>query len=722
MKRISARHAVFTVLLALLVSAPMPLLAQQLDYPKTQKIDHVDDYHGTEVADPYRWLEAVDSDETKAWVTAQNEVTFAYLDAIPEREWIRERLTTLWDYERYTTPYKEGGKYFFSKNDGLQNQSVIYMQESLDAEPRVVLDPNKFSEDGTVSLGGLSFTNDAKLMAYAKAASGSDWREYFVRDVETGKDLDDHLKWIKFSGASWTHDNAGFFYGRYPEPKAGDEFEDTNRNRKIYYHRIGTPQSEDQLIYERPDQPEWGISAFVTEDGRYLMFTMSHGTDDRNRFYYVDLGDPKDPNLDGEVVKLIDEFEASYNFAGNDRPVFYFRTNLDAPRNKLIAIDTRNPARDDWETLIDEQNDVLQGLNIVNNQFVVSYMHDAHTQVLIYDMDGTFDKEVELPTIGSAGGFSGEREDSEAFYSFTSFLYPTTIFRYDFKTGHSTVFKAPDVAFDPSLYETKQVFYESRDGTKIPMFIVHKKGLEMDGSNPTYLYAYGGFNISLRPGFSTSRLVWLEMGGVYAQPSLRGGGEYGEDWHRAGMLESKQNVFDDFIAAAEYLIDEGYTSTPKLSVAGGSNGGLLVGAVLTQRPDLFGATLPAVGVMDMLRFHKFTIGWAWVSDYGSSEDPEMFRHLYAYSPYHNLHPAKYPATMVTTADHDDRVVPGHSFKFAARLQEMQMGGTPVLIRIQTKAGHGSGKPAHMQIQEWADRWAFLVKSLGMSVPQEVTFD
>jgi prolyl oligopeptidase len=471
-----------------------------------------------------------------------------------------------------------------------------------------------------------------------------------------------------------------------------------------------------------PDQPDWNTNASITEDGRYLILAMAFGTDDRNRFFYVDLEDPESPNVDGEVVRLIDVFDATYDFVGNDGPVFYFRTNLEAPRYRLIAIDTRKPARDNWETLVPEKDDVLQGIGIVNNQFVTSYIHDAHTQVFIYDLDGTLDKEVELPTIGTIGGFSGDREDSEAFYAFTSFLYPTTIFRYDFKSGKSTVFKAPKVDFDPDLYETKQVFYESRDGTRIPMFVVHKKGMELDGSNPTYLTAYGGFNISLPPYFDTSRLVWLEMGGVYAQPSLRGGGEYGEDWHRAGMLENKQNVFDDFIAAAEYLIDEGYTSTPKLSIAGGSNGGLLVGAVMTQRPELFGATLPAVGVMDMLRFHKFTVGWAWVSDYGSSEDPNMFPHLYAYSPYHNLHPAKYPPTMVTTADHDDRVVPGHSFKFAARLQEMQMGDAPVLIRIQTKAGHGSGKPTHMIIQEQADRWAFLVKSMRMSLPQEVTFD
>ncbi|MGD8697937.1 MAG: prolyl oligopeptidase family serine peptidase [Gemmatimonadales bacterium] len=717
---ISRLLASLCLAVAFLTSTTASAQAQRLEYPNSERVDVVDNYHGTAVVDPYRWLEDVDSDRTRAWVEAQNGVTFSYLNAIPERERIKERLTQLWNYERYGTPFKRGGKYFFFKNDGLQNQSVLYMQESLSSEPRVVLDPNEFSADGTVALGGWSLTEDARLLAYSQSVSGSDWREFFVRDVATGRDLDDHLKWIKFSGASWTRDNAGFFYGRYPEPKEGDEYEDANRNRKIYYHRLGTPQSQDVLIYERPDQPEWMIGAFVTEDGRYVILSLSFGTDDRNRVYFIDLEDAGNPKLDGEVVELIDEFEASYDFVGNDGPVFYFRTNLEAPRYRLIAIDTRDPERDDWTELIPEKGDVLQGVAIANRQFVASYLHDAHTQILIHDMDGRFNSGVELPAIGSAGGFNGERDDSEAFYSFTSFTYPTTIFRYDFETGASTVLRAPDIDFDPSLYETRQVWYESRDGTKVPMFVVHKRGIELNGSNPTYLTAYGGFNISLTPRFDTSRLVWLEMGGVYAQPSLRGGGEYGEDWHRGGMLENKQNVFDDFIAAAEYLIDEGYTSTPKLAVAGGSNGGLLVGAVMTQRPELFGATLPAVGVMDMLRFHKFTIGWAWVSDYGSSEDPEMFRHLYAYSPYHNLHPDFYPPTMVTTADHDDRVVPGHSFKFAARLQEMQMGDAPVLIRIQTKAGHGGGKPTSMIIEEQADRWAFLVKNLGATWPQQVT--
>jgi prolyl oligopeptidase len=707
------------VLSATLVLWPTHVQAQ-IEYPESRQIDHVDNYHGTVVADPYRWLEDVDSDQTRAWVEAQNQVTFAYLESIAERERIRQRLTELWDYERYGTPWKEGDSYLYWKNDGLQNQSVLYIQSSLDGEPRALLDPNALSEDGTVSASASGFTEDGKYMVYSVSASGSDWREFFVRDVEAGTDLDDHLRWIKFSGASWTHDGAGFFYSRYPEPAEDDAYEEANRNQKLYYHRLGTEQSEDQLIYERPDQPEWGFGAFVTDDGRYAIMNVWYGTDERNRVYYIDLGDPASPDLAGEVVELLDDFDASYGFVGNDGPIFYFRTDLDAPKYRLIAIDTRRPARQHWQELIPENDDVLQSVGIVNNQFVARYMHDARTKVEIYDIDGTLDQEVELPTIGSAGWFSGEREDTEAFYSFTSFLYPTTIFRYDFETGESTVFRAPVVDFDPSGYETQQVFYTSRDGTQVPMFLTHKKGIALDGTNPTYLYGYGGFNISRTPGFSIPMLVWLELGGIYASANLRGGGEYGEGWHQAGMLKNKQNVFDDFIAAAEYLIDEGFTSPEKLAIAGASNGGLLVGAVMTQRPELFGAALPAVGVMDMLRFHKFTIGWAWVSDYGSAEDPEMFPYLYAYSPYHNLHPAFYPPTMVTTADHDDRVVPGHSFKFAARLQEMQMGAAPVLIRIQTKAGHGGGKPTTMQIEEWTDRWGFLVRSLGVRIGPEAT--
>ena len=685
-----------------------------LAYPTSQKVDQVDDYHGTKVEDPYRWLEDPDSDETKAWVEAQNQVTFEYLNEITVREKIKQRLTQLWDYEKFSIPFKEGDRalrYFYFKNDGLQNQSVLYTLISLDAEPKVLLDPNKLSEDGTVALSGVSISEDAKLMAYGLSTSGSDWQEWKVRDIETGEDISDHLKWIKFSGASWTKDNQGFFYSRYDEPNEVTKLEDVNYYQKLYYHQLGKPQSEDILIYHRPDQKEWGFSGGVTEDGRYLIISVWLGTDPKNLIFYKDLANPN-----AEVVELINEFEANYSFIDNDGDVFWFRTDLDAPRGRVIAIDTKNPARSQWQEIIPQTDEVLESVGLLNNQFVVDYLKDAHTQVKIFDLNGAFVREVELPGIGSAGGFSGKRYDTETFYSFTSFTTPATIYQYDMVSGESTIFRQPKVDLNPADYETNQVFYSSKDGTQVPMFITHKKGLQLDGNNPTYLYGYGGFNVSLTPSFSVGSLIWLEMGGVYAIPNLRGGGEYGEEWHQAGTKLNKQNVFDDFITAAEWLISHKYTKPAKLAIGGGSNGGLLVGACLTQRPDLFGAALPAVGVMDMLRFHKFTIGWAWCSEYGSAENPDEFKALYAYSPLHNLKSeTSYPATMITTADHDDRVVPAHSFKFAAALQEAHAGKNPVLIRIETKAGHGAGKPTAKIIEEVADRWAFLVRSLDIAV-------
>ena len=690
-----------------------PAGAQTLQYPAARKSDVVDDYHGTRVPDPYRWLEDPDSPESRAWIEAQNRLTAAYLADIPARGTIRERLTKLWNYPKYGTPFRKGRRYFFFKNDGLQNQSVLYRQASLTADPETLLDPNLLSEDGTVAISTLAVSDDGRLLAYGTSASGSDWEEFRVRDVATARDLSDHLKWIKFSGASWTKDAAGFFYSRYQEP-TNKALTDVNRFQRVYYHRLGTDQSQDRLVYERPDQPDWGMNAEVTDDGRYAVLNVWLGTDRRNRVYYLDLQDAKRPKVTGDVVRLLDDFDASYGFVGNDGPVFYFLTDLDAPRKRMVAIDTRHPDRARWREVIPQGPDVLDGVQIVHDTFVANYMHDASSRLRLFALDGRFVKELELPTLGSIGGISGERKDDEMFYAFTSFLYPTTIFRYDFKTGGTSVFKAPTIDFDPSGYETQQVFYASKDGTRVPMFITHKKGLRLDGSNPTYLYGYGGFNISLTPSFSVAMLVWLEMGGVYAVPNLRGGGEYGEEWHQGGMHEKKQNVFDDFIAAAEYLIAQGYTSTPKLAIAGGSNGGLLVGAAITQRPELFGATLPAVGVMDMLRFHKFTIGWAWVTDYGSADSAAQFPYLYKYSPLHNIRAGtRYPATLVTTADHDDRVVPGHSFKFTAALQAAQAGPQPVLIEIETKAGHGAGKPTSKLIEEQADRFAFLVRNLGI---------
>jgi len=683
--------------------------ASELHYPKTAKTNVVEDYHGTKVSDPYRWLEDDNSAETKAWVEAQNQVTFGYLHAIPGRDAIKERLTKLWNFERYSVPFKQGARYFYSRNDGLQNQSVLYTVDSLEGTPRVLLDPNKLSADGTVALAGMSISEDGNLLAYGTSASGSDWQEWHIRDVRTGNDLADKLQWVKFSEASWKKDGSGFFYSRYDAPKPGDTLKGVNKFHKLYFHQLATEQSADALIYERKDQPDWGFGGGVTEDGKYLIISASEGTDQKNRVLYKDLTKP-----DAKVVELLMDFDASYNFIGNDGSVFWFKTDLRASRSRIIAIDVTQPERTKWKELIAQNEDTMGGVNVLNNQFVVDYLHDAHTVVKVFNLDGSFVREVALPGLGTAGGFGGKRADTESFYSFTSFTTPGTIFRYDAKTGASTVFRAPKVDFDPDAFETKQIFYKSKDGTRVPMFIIAKKGVKLDGSNPTLLYGYGGFNISMTPGFSVSRVAWLEMGGVYAMANLRGGGEYGEDWHQAGTKHHKQNVFDDFIGAAEWLIKNKYTSSHKLAIQGGSNGGLLIGAAITQRPDLFGAALPAVGVMDMLRFHKFTIGWAWCSDYGSSDNADDFKALYAYSPYHNLKPGvKYPSTMISTADHDDRVVPAHSFKFAARLQEYHKGSNPALIRIEVKAGHGAGKPTTKQIEEKTDELSFLKQELGM---------
>ena len=683
--------------------------APRFVYPPAAKVDHVDDYHGTKVPDPYRWLEDDNSEQTKAWVEAQNQVTFAYLEQIPDRDRIKARLTTLWNYERYGLPFKEGGRYFFTKNDGLQNQSVLYTLPSLHAAPRVLIDPNKFSADGTIALGPIGVAADGKFIAYATSAAGSDWNEFHVRDIESGADRPDLIKWVKSSGAAWTKDGKGFFYSRYDEPASTNQLKGVNYFHKLYYHRLGTAQSEDPLIYHRPDQKEWGFSANVTDDGRYLALSVWHGTDTRNRFFYKDLQEN-----DAKVIELLNDFDADYTFIDNIETTFYFRTDLNAPRGRIIAIDGRNPARGEWKEIVPQSADRLEGANMINNQLVAFYLHDAHTEVKIFDLEGTLERTVALPGIGTAVGFGGKRQDTETFFAFTSFTTPTTIYRYDMKSGESAVFQQPKVDFKPAEFETKQIFYASKDGTRVPMFITHKRGVKLDGKNPTLLYGYGGFDISLTPAFSVSTIVWMELGGIYAVPNLRGGGEYGEQWHKAGMKLKKQNVFDDFIAAAEWLIANHYTSREKLAIYGGSNGGLLVGACMTQRPELFRAALPAVGVMDMLRFDRWTAGRYWVDDYGHPDKEADFRTLYAYSPYHNLKPgARYPATLVTTADHDDRVVPAHSFKFAARLQECHRGDNPVLIRIETKAGHGAGKPTSKLIEEAADRWAFLVRELDM---------
>lgn len=678
-----------------------------LDYPVSQKGDQVDVYHGVSVADPYRWLENPDTPATQAWVSAQNQVTNAYLKQIPEREAIKQRLTQLWDYEKYGTPFKRGDRYFYYKNDGLQNQSVLYTLKTLEDEPIVLLDPNQLSTDGTVALSGIAISDNGKYLAYGISKSGSDWQEWLVRDIDTQQDLNDRIEWVKFSGASWDHQNAGFYYSRYDQPDEKTKLEAVNYYQKLYYHRLGTSQSEDKLIYERPDQKEWGFSGDVTEDGRYLIISVWKGTDRRNLLFYRDLTAANAP-----VVELISEFEASFSVFDNDGSTFWVETDLDAPRSRVVKIDLTQPDRANWQEIIPEAAETLQGVNLLNHQLVANYLKDARSQIKLFSLSGELIKEIELPGVGSAGGFGGKREETETFFNFSSFTTPNTIYRYDMVTGARSVFRQPNVEFDPSLYETKQVFYPSKDGTSVPMFITHKKGVKLDGNNPTLLYAYGGFNVSLTPSFSVSRLAWLERGGIYVMANLRGGGEYGEAWHQAGMKQQKQTVFDDFIAAAEWLIGNKYTSSSKLAIEGGSNGGLLVGACMTQRPELFGAALPAVGVMDMLRFHKFTIGWAWVAEYGSPDDPTDFKTLYAYSPLHNLKPGtRYPSTMVTTADHDDRVVPAHSFKFAAALQAAHKGDNPVLIRIETKAGHGAGKPTAKVIEEAADKWGFLIRAL-----------
>jgi prolyl oligopeptidase len=687
-------------------------------YPKTHTVSQVDDYHGVKVADPYRWLENPDSPETQAWIAEENKLTFGYLNQIPARDRIQQRLTKLWNFEKYGIPFKQGNgsnkatnqRYFYFKNDGLQNQSVLYTLKSLDDQPQVLLDPNTLSPDGTIALSGMAVSEDARLMAYGLSTSGSDWQDWKVRDIETGQDLPDVVKWVKFSGASWTHDGSGFFYSRYDAPNEKTKLEDANYFQKLYYHRLGTPQSDDRLIYERPDQKDWGFSGDVTADGRYLIISIWRGTDPRNMVFYKDLSLTNAP-----VVELINSFEASYSFIENDQTHFWFRTDLDAPRRRVIAIDIANSDRAHWQEVIPQTAETLENVALLNNQFIATYLKDAYNQVKLFDLNGTYLRDVTLPGIGAIDGFEGKRHDTETFYSFTSFTVPTTIYRYDLVSGKSTLFRQPSVDFNPTEYETHQVFYHSHDGTRIPMFLVHKKGLVLNGKNPTYLYGYGGFGVSLTPSFSVSNLVWMENGGIYAVPNLRGGGEYGEEWHQAGMKRKKQNVFDDFIAAAEWLIANHYTSPKTLAIAGGSNGGLLVGACMTQRPELFGAAVPMVGVMDMLRFQTFTIGWAWTSEYGSSENSEDFNVLYAYSPLHNLKPGiAYPATLIITADHDDRVVPAHSFKFAAALQADQTGSNPVLIRIETKAGHGAGKPTTKIIEESSDRLAFLVKILGVS--------
>jgi prolyl oligopeptidase len=706
------RVGLVSFLVASLTLIAVAVLAQPGPaYPPSRVVDHRDDYHGTAIADPYRWLEALDSAEVKAWVEAQNALSQPFLAAIPARKRLVDRLTALWNYERYEVPFEEGGRYFFRKNDGLQNQSVLYVMDRWGAEPRVLIDPNTFSKDGTVALGSAVPSPDGRYLAYSVQDGGTDWRTWKVRDVTTGADAADFIDDTKFTTVSWSRDSRGFYYSRYPRA-AGAGRADDQKPVAVWHHRLGTTQAEDRLVYDlrhATRNPE----ATVTEDGRFLVVTVFDGYD-TNALHVLPL-DPAKARPEGEPLAVLDAWDALYGYLGNDGSTFFVQTTKDAPRSRIVAIDLSVPAAANWKTVVAEADETLEQASYVGGRFVAQYLKDARAAVRVFDRTGAPARDVALPGIGSVGGFGGHHDRTETFFSFVSFTSPVAIYRFDVATGQAETFRQATVPADLARFETKQVFYASKDGTRVPMFLVHRKGLALDGNNPTLLYGYGGFKASETPAYSTSRVAWLELGGVLAVANLRGGGEYGEAWHLAGTKLKKQNVFDDFIAAAEYLVRERYTSPARLAIQGGSNGGLLIGAVLNQRPDLFGAALPAVGVMDMLRYHTASANARqWSSDFGIAENAEEFRALAAYSPYHNIRDgACYPPTLVTTADRDDRVVPWHSFKYAARLQKAQGCARPILIRVETRAGHGAGKPTWMQIENVADEWAFLVAALGM---------
>lgn len=702
-------------LAACLALVSSPLSAQDpstaLNYPPTRTTDVQETYHGFTVADPYRWLEDTESEATAEWVAAQNEVTERYLHSLPQREPMRKRLEKLWNYERYGLPRARGGRYFYTHNNGLQNQSVFYVAEDLNAPRRVLIDPNQFSEDGTVALAGTVVTRDGSLVAYGLADGGSDWRTWKVRDVATGEDLDDVVRWVKFSSIAWLPDHSGFFYSRYQEPADGAELTGTNENQRMYFHQLGTDQSEDPLIIERPDHPKWGFSPAVTDDGRYLVIQNWKGSEPKSQVFVKDLRDP-----DAKIQELITGFDSEYDFIASLDDTLYFVTDHQAPRRRVIAVDVNQPQRDHWREVIPESKDVIQSASLFGDVFYVDSLRDARSRITRHALDGSLISEFELPGVGSVSGFGGYQDAQETFFSFTNYVTPGAIYRVDLTANSpsesTTLWRQSETELDLDAFITEQVFCESKDGTKVPIIITRRKDTQLDGSNQTLLYAYGGFNISLTPSFSPANAAWVDAGGIYAVANLRGGGEYGRQWHEAGMRLNKQNVFDDFIAAAEYLIDAKYTRSSRLGIRGGSNGGLLVGAVMTQRPEMFGACLPAVGVMDMLRYQKFTIGWAWVTEFGSSDEADQIENLLSYSPLHNVKPGTcYPATLVTTADRDDRVVPGHSFKFAAALQAAQACDNPTLIRIETRAGHGAGTPVSKKIDEYADLWAFLQANL-----------
>ncbi len=702
----------FTFLLILFVTsafAQSPIHSNaNIIYPDTKRGDHVDNYFGTHISDPYRWLENVDSADVHNWVSAENKVTQSYFAQIPYRAKLRTRIEQLLNYPRISAPHKVGEYYFFSKNDGLQNQAVVYRQHGLHGTPEMFLDPNTFSADGTAALGNMDYSNDDKLIAYSISHSGSDWQEIFVIDVATGKQLDDHIQWVRYSNASWFKN--GFFYGRYDEPKDG-QYTAKSDFQKIYYHKIGTPQSADSLIYEDKSHPERTFGVGATQDEKYLLLYINEGGKIGSLISWKNADEPN-----SSFHPLISEFGHEVNVVDNIGDKFLMVTDEDAPTNRIILVDPKNPSSTQYRTIIPAKPETIEDVNYVGGKLIVTYLKDASNHTYLYTLTGTLEREITFPGIGSVFGFSGKRKDSVVFYTFSSFVMPTAIYQYDLMKNTSTLFHQTEVPFHVDDFITEQVFYKSKDGTRVPMFLVHKKNMKRDGNNPTKLYAYGGFNINLTPHFNPTLVAFLEQGGIYAQPNIRGGGEYGQAWHEAGMKDKKQNVFDDFIAAAEYLCKEKYTSSQKLAIEGGSNGGLLIGAVMCQRPDLCKVALPEVGVMDMLRYHKFTIGWAWASEYGTSDDSAQFANLYKYSPVHNLKSGVvYPATLVSTADHDDRVMPAHSFKFIATLQHDQAGTNPTLITIETKAGHGAGKPLSKVMDESADQLAFTLYNLGVKV-------
>jgi prolyl oligopeptidase len=703
-------------LIAVVTVALLATQPARLTYPPTTKGDVADDYHGTRVADPYRWMEDLESPDVARWIKAQNDVTFGYLEGLPMREHFKRRITELWNYPKTGVPVREGGRLFYTRNTGLQKQAPVYVRETLASAPKVLLDPNVLSQDGSLSLSQWKPSPDGRFFAYTLSEGGADWRTIHVRDIQQNRDLSDQVKWMRFSALAWTRDSRGFFYSRYPEPPAGKVLEAALSGQAIYYHRVGTPQSEDRLIYERKDLPTWFLGGVTTEDGRYLLISMAKGSGNENRLYYADLRDPMNPDIAAAIKPVIEADDAEFTPLGNDGSIVYLRTDRDAPNRAIIAVDLRNADPKAWKTIVAERKEAIEDAALIGGRLVVHYLVDVKSRLSLVGTSGAAQGEVTLPGTGTVAQISGREDSAEIFFAFSSALYPTTVFAYDPAAKRSTPFEAADPPVDAAKFETVQLFATSKDGTRVPFFLTARKGLPRNGGNPAMVYGYGGFSISMTPTYRPDVPAWLELGGIWVVANMRGGAEYGETWHRAGMLEKKQNVFDDFVAVAEHLVNEKWTSPSKLAIMGGSNGGLLVGAAMEQRPDLYAVALPAVGVMDMLRYDRFTGGRAWVPEYGTASNPEQFKFLFKYSPLHNLKAGTcYPATLVTTADHDDRVVPSHSFKFAAALQAAQAPecSKPVLIRVETQGSHGY-RPTDKRIAELADQWAFTAAQVGLT--------